>query len=79
MTKKCMIMANVEGKKGSCSKAFIKLMSKISFINKNVIKSILIIKNLQVNSRTEFAITLTKFFPVTSSFAKTICEKNEFK
>ena len=64
-------MVNVERKKLSLLEEIIKFMSKISFINNNVLKSISIIKIYWINSRTELAITLTRFFLVTSSFAKT--------
>ena len=40
----------------------IKFTSKISFINNNVLKSIMIIKNFWINSETELTITLTRFF-----------------
>ena len=74
--KKCMIMANVERKKWNLEEEIIKFMSKISLINSNVLKSIMITKNLPVNSKTELTITLTRFFLVTSSFAKTKIWKN---
>ena len=64
-------MANVERKKRSFLKKILKLKSKISFINNNVLKSSIIIKNLWINLRTEMAIALSRFFVVTSSFAKT--------
>ena len=66
-----MIMANVERKKWGLLEEIIEFTSKISFINSNVLKSITIIKNLQINSRAELTIALNRFFLVTSSFAKT--------
>ena len=61
-------MTNIKRKKRPSSKKFVELRSKISFINNNVFKSVMIIKNLQINSRAELTITLTRFFLVTSFF-----------
>ena len=51
-----MIMTNIKRKKRSFFKKTIKPLSKISFINDNVFKSIMIIKNLWINTRTKLTI-----------------------
>ena len=65
-----MSMTNIKRKKRPSSKKFVELRSKISFINNNIAKNIFIVKDLQINQRTELTITLTRFFLVISSFAK---------
>ena len=60
-------------------KKSIKLRSKISFINNNVLKSSIIIKNLWINSRTELAIALSRFFFSQVLLEKQKCAKTEYK
>ena len=72
-------MSKVKRKKWSCSKNCTELTSKISFINNNVLKSIMTIKNLWINWRTELTIALSRIFLVTSPFTKTKMCKTENK
>ena len=64
-------MTNIMRKKKKFLKKTINPLSKISFINDNVFKSIMIIKNLWINTRTKLAIIFIGFFMVASSFAIT--------
>ena len=64
-------MTNIKRKKRSILKKTINPLSKISFINDNVFKSIMIIKNLWINTRTKLTIIFIGFFMVASSFAIT--------
>ena len=66
-----MIMTNIKRKKRSILKKTINPLSKISSINDNVFKSIMIIKNLWINTRTKLTIFFIGFFMVASSFAIT--------
>ena len=70
-----MIMANVEKKKWSLLEEIIKFTSKILFINNNVLKSIMIIKNFWINSETELTITIIRFFWSQVLLQNQKCEK----